>query len=541
MKQQSLRLKSVISPGGGHGEKLLAAFITLVHESAIIELTELQAFVKAKLPEYMVPAVYEVLPELPLTPSGKIDRKALAAIPIDTIGINRTDGLGQGDAGYVAPRTSLEGKLAELWAQLLGVRQVGIHANFFDLGGHSLLATQFISRLREDLAVDMPLRELFESPTIAGFAEKIDAAEKNSQVETESSSRLQTAWVTNPIRSVERDPITGLPLHPAQLSFAQQRLWFLEQFEPGTPGYLIPSAIRLKGKLNITALEASLNEIVRRHETLRTIIITIDGRPAQIVQPPELITIAQEDLRYLPEATREQAALEIATQELRNPFDLTKAPLFRARLLKLADEEHLALLSMHHIISDGWSTTVLIRELTFFYLLYTEHAEVNQEYLLQTADGLANLQGLDALPALPIQYVDFAEWQRDWLRGEVLQSQIDYWKATLTGALPLLELPTDRPRPAVQTMRGSLVTFELGPSISQAVEKFCQGADVTQFMFLLAVFQVLLSRYSGQTDICVGTPIANRNRVEIEPLIGFFVNTLVLRSNLSENPHLGTY
>ncbi|MDZ7959073.1 MAG: amino acid adenylation domain-containing protein [Aulosira sp. DedQUE10] len=301
------------------------------------------------------------------------------------------------------------------------------------------------------------------------------------------------------------------------LSFSQQRLWFFNQLEPDSCAYNIPAAVRLTGLLNISALSNSISEILRRHEALQTTFTTVDDQPVQTINPAFSCTLPLIDLQQLSQTEREQETLRLAKAEAQRPFDLEKGPLLRVTLLRLEEQDHVILFTMHHIVSDGWSTGILIRELTALYTAYDSGQPCN-------------------LPQLPIQYVDFAVWQREWLQGEVLNQQLNYWKQQLGGDLPVLELPTDRPRPAIQTDRGATQSFSLSESLTAALKNLSQQEGVTLFMTLLAAFKVLLHRYTQQDDILVGTPIANRNRSEIEGLIGFFVNTLVLRSNLQGNP-----
>jgi amino acid adenylation domain-containing protein len=301
------------------------------------------------------------------------------------------------------------------------------------------------------------------------------------------------------------------------LSFAQARLWFLEQLEPGSSAYNIPAAVRLTGSLDVAALEQSLNEIFQRHEALRTTFAMVSGEPIQVIAPVKALTLPLVDLRQLPEAQQEAQVEHLATESAQQPFDLAMGPLLRATLLKLGEAEHVLLLTMHHIVSDGWSMGVLIRELAALYEAFSSGSP-------------------SPLPQLPIQYADFAHWQRQWLQGEVLAAQLSYWQQQLAGAQTVLELPTDRPRPAVQTFRGATQFLTLAEPLSQKLKTLSQRSGVTLFMTLLAAFQTLLYRYTGQEDICIGSPIANRNRSETEELIGFFVNTLVLRTDMSENP-----
>ncbi len=302
------------------------------------------------------------------------------------------------------------------------------------------------------------------------------------------------------------------------LSFAQQRLWFLDQFEPDSSFYNTPAAVRLTGQLNLPSLRQSLNEIVRRHEALRTTFISVDGGPQQVITPTLSVTLQLLDLRELSENERETEARRLISEEARRPFDLEQELLFRATLCRLAENENVLFINMHHIVSDGWSFGVLFRELTALYQAFSKGDP-------------------SPLPELPIQYADYAAWQRDWLRGEALEKQLSYWRQQLSGELPILELPVDRPRPAVQTFRGGERQFVILPkSLSEALEALSRQEGGTLFMTMLAAFKTLLSRYTNQEDIIVGSPIANRNRAEIEGLIGFFVNTLVLRTELSGDP-----
>ncbi|MFB3092706.1 MAG: condensation domain-containing protein, partial [Dehalococcoidia bacterium] len=453
-------------------------------------LSDLRGFLKEKLPEYMLPSVFVMLDALPLTLQGKVDRLALPAPDWARPELEES---------FVAPRTPVEEVLAGIWADVLRLERVGIHDNFFELGGHSLLAMQVISRVRSAFQVESPLRSLFESPTVAGLAERIEMA-----------------------RGADRVP-QALPLLPASrdgdlpLSFAQQRLWFLEQWEPNSSIYNVPVALRLTGPLNVAALEQSLNEISRRHEALRTTFSVVDGQPAQVIAPKLNLTLPVLDLRELTEIERDAEVQRLVVEEAQAPFDLAQGPLLRASLLRLGQEEHVLMLTMHHVVSDGWSLNVLFRETTTLYQAFS------------TGEP-------SPLPEIPIQYADFALWQRQWLQGEELESQLAYWKEQLDGIPPVLELPTDRPRPAVETFRGAQQFLLLPDALTRSLKALSQREEVTLFMTLLAAFQTLLHRYTGQDDILVGFPIANRNRAEIEGLIGFFVNTLVLRTDLSGEP-----
>ncbi|HZH16513.1 MAG TPA: condensation domain-containing protein, partial [Archangium sp.] len=470
------------------GDKRLVAYL-VARESQHLDASELRSFLKSRLPEYMVPSAFMVLSALPLSPNGKVDRKALPA-PETTRSEART---------YVAPRTPTEQLLASMWSQLLSLERVGSSDNFFELGGHSLLATQVVSRVRASFGVELPLRALFEAPTVESLALKVEAA-------VHAGQGLQRP----DLRPVAR---TGqLPL-----SFAQQRLWFLEQLEPGLPTYHIPLAMRLEGALDVSALERSFQELVHRHESLRTTFRSTGTEAIQVIHAEASLPLPLVDLSALPQAQQEAEVRRLAEEESARPFDLIRGPLVRVTLLELADTQHVLLLTMHHIVSDGWSMGVLIREVAALYQAFTAGQP-------------------SPLPTLPVQYADYAAWQRDWLQGDALETQLAYWRQHLTGAPQVLELPTDRPRPAVQSHRGANLSVRLTADLSRAVNALAQREGATPFMVLLAAFNAVLSRYSGQQDITVGSPIAGRTHADTEGLIGFFVNTLVLRTRLEGNP-----
>ncbi|MEC4817124.1 MAG: amino acid adenylation domain-containing protein, partial [Scytonema sp. PMC 1069.18] len=471
------------------GNKRLVAYV-VPNQASIPKISELRQVLKQKLPEYMVPSAFVFLDALPLTPNGKIDQCLLPAPQLQTE-LTRT---------FVSPQTPIQEMLALIWADVLRVEQLGIYDNFFELGGHSLLGTQIISRIRDTFAVELPLRSLFEEPTVAGLAQCIETDIKPEQ-----------AMSVPPMLTIARR--NGI----LPLSFAQQRLWFLEQLEPGSAVYNIPVAVQLSGHINQAALEHSLNAIISRHEALRTNFITVEEQPVAVIADIRNLRLPVVDLQALPENEKELSVQRFATQEAARPFDLVTQLLVRAKLLQLAEAEHVLLLTMHHIVSDGWSMGVLVRELT---ILYSSFCTGNPS----------------TLPELPIQYADFAIWQRQWLQGEVLKSQLAYWKQQLDRAPTLLELPTHQPRPAIQTFRGAHQSLTLSKELSKAIATLSQREGVTLFMTLLTAFGTLLYRYTGQSDILVGTPVANRNHAQIEGLIGFFVNTLVLRTNMSGNP-----
>jgi amino acid adenylation domain-containing protein len=464
------------------GDKRLVAYVV-----GSVDADGLRAHLRQSLPEYMVPQAIVPLDRLPLNANGKVDRKALP-VPEYAAESDR----------YVAPRTPVEEVMAGIWAEVLRLDRVGVEESFFDLGGHSLLGTRVVSRIRGLFGVELPLRALFEGPTVAELAGRVEEI------------RRAEVPVLPPVVPVERTD--AVPL-----SFAQERLWFLDRLEPGSTTYNIPAALRLAGALDEAALERSLSEIVRRHEALRTVFTEVEGSPAQVIAPFGGFALPVEDLSGLVEANREAAVRRRASEDAARPFDLSAGPLFRAALLRLGEEDHVLLFSMHHIVSDGWSMGVFFGELSALYEAYREGRE-------------------SPLPDLAVQYADYAVWQREQLEGEVLERQLAYWRERLAGAPELLELPTDHPRPAVQTYRGAIVPVELSPELLERLERLGRSEGTTLYMTLLGAFQVLLGKYAGTEDVVVGSPIAGRTRGEVEELIGFFVNTLVLRTDLSGDP-----
>ncbi|HEY0607350.1 MAG TPA: amino acid adenylation domain-containing protein, partial [Herpetosiphonaceae bacterium] len=449
----------------------------------------LREFLAQRLPAYMVPSAFVTLDALPLTPNGKIDRRAL-------LKLSTTEQ--ESAQRFVAPRTPIEQQLAALWSAVLDHAPIGVHDDFFALGGHSLLVTRLVTRINAAFQVDLPLRTLFDAPTIARVAERVLAAQQ--------TSRQQLP----PIRALDRD-------RPLPLSFAQQRLWLLQQLTPDDASYNIPLALQLAGHLDVAALHASLNLIVARHEVLRTTFGLRDGEPVQQIAPTLALALPLIDLSDLPAAERERQVVELARAEAQQPFDLQRGPLLRAALLRLAPDEHRLLLTLHHIAADGWSTSILIRELSAAYTAYHSGAA-------------------PALPGLPIQYADYAVWQRGWLQGDVLDRQLSYWRQQFAGPIPVLDLPTDYPRPATIAFGGAEHTLRIDPELTAQLHALSQREGATLFMTLLTTFEVLLYRYTGQTDLVVGTPIAGRATPEVEPLIGFFVNMLALRADLSGSP-----
>ncbi|MBZ5523304.1 MAG: amino acid adenylation domain-containing protein [Acidobacteriia bacterium] len=484
LEQTGIEQAVVVVRGTGADQRLLAYVVSLDKEIGISS-NELRECLRARLPEYMVPAVIVQLQEMPRTPNGKLDRKALPEPEY------------AGSAEQVSPRNTEEEILSGIFAAVLKQERVGIEQNFFEIGGHSLLATQVISRVRNAFGVELPLRVLFEAPTVAGLAKQISQVRGAGQV------------TAPPLVRVGREG--DLPL-----SFAQQRLWFLDQLQPGSAAYNLPAGIRLSGDLDHAGLRWSLQEIVRRHEALRTSFAVRDGHPLQAIAKEFDLQLEEVELSGGDEQQREAEMRRRAREEASTPFDLARGPLLRVKLLRLAEQEHVLLMTMHHIVSDGWSMGIMVREFSRLYEAYV-------------------LGQKSPLPELPVQYADYAVWQRQWLQGEVLEQQVGYWKKQLRGVANL-DLPADYPRPEVMKNEAGRVGFRLSREATDRLEELSRAHGVTFFMMLLAGFQLVLGRWSGQQDVAIGTPIANRNRMETEDLIGFFANTLVLRSRWEDNP-----
>ncbi|MBW4563378.1 MAG: amino acid adenylation domain-containing protein [Mojavia pulchra JT2-VF2] len=452
-------------------------------------IPQLRSYLQEKLPDYMVPDRFLLLDALPITPNGKVDRKALPA----------PDGTRPELAeNFVSPRTPLETGLAEIWAEVLGLERVGIQDNFLELGGQSLLAIQVVSRIRDSYQVDLPMRSLFDSPTIAQLAQQIESSQEKP--------------------GLQAPPIVPIPRNQnLPLSFSQQRLWFFEQLIPGTALSNQSADFRLPGLQNATALEQSFNEIIRRHEIWRTTFEMVDGQPVQAIHPAPYISLPVIDLQALPTAEREAEALRLASVQAQQPFDLTQLPLLRAILVRLTETDYRLYMTMHHLIFDGISLyNVFLQELAVLYEAFCESKP-------------------SPLPELSIQYADFAYWQRQWLQAEVLAPQLAYWEKHLAN-LSMLQLPTDRPRPAMETFRGSRHSLKLPKSLADDLKALSSREGVTLFMILLAAFKTVLARYARQDDISVGAVISGSNRPEIAGLIGFLINNLVLRTDLSGNP-----
>lgn len=406
---------------------------------------------------------------------------------------------------FVAPRNEIEHQIAEVWQSVLGLKAIGVYDNFWELGGHSVLATQVVSRLKEKFHIPLPLRALFETPTIEKLGETVRLQTESAGSRTLSGPLAGTEAQTTPIRRVDRNGKLAL-------SYGQERLWFIHQLDPENVAYNIPSAVRIQGPLDVEALEKSLQEVVRRHESLRTRFVTVNGEPQQVIDPTFSVKILVTDLSNFSES-REVEAERLAQEEARQPFDLEHGPLLRAKLLRLGSQDHVMILNMNHTISDGWSTSVLVTEVSAIY----NNFSVGQP---------------SPLPELEIQYADFSAWQRELLSGPILEKQLEYWKGKLAGVEPLM-LPIDKPRLGIQRQDGAITRFIVPVELTESLNSLARKQGVTLYMILLAAFQALLCRYTRQYDIAVGSPVGGRLRSEIEPLIGNFINMLVLRTDLS--------
>ncbi|MEM9487776.1 MAG: amino acid adenylation domain-containing protein, partial [Myxococcota bacterium] len=470
------------------GENRLIAYVTLT-SGREIEPATLRSFVQTRLPAPMVPATFVVLDELPRTRSDKLDR---AALP--------TPALRQATGEYRAARTPMQELIAAIWMEVLGVARVSVDDSFFALGGHSLMATQVCARIRQRLAVELPVRAIFEAPTLAELAERVEQTRHRGELAP-----------LPPLRRTERGSL--IPL-----SAAQERLWFLAQLEPEGPRYNNLAALQIDGPLDLAVLARCFKAIIDRHEGLRAAFVVVDGTPYQRIVPEVSVGLDEVDLAAAiaddPDAVQRRA-VELS----RRPYDLTAPPLVRAEVLRLAPRRHVLLLATHHIVSDGWSSGIFARELSTYYAAFCRGREV-------------------ALPALAVEHADFAVWQRSWLNSELAAARLAGWSEQLD-RVPALSLPTDRPRPVRLSAAGARVRQHLDPELVAALRALARDRGATLFMILLAAFKVLLGRYSGQSDFAVGTPVAGRSHVELEGLIGFFVNMLVLRADLSGDPRFG--
>ncbi|MFF0524662.1 non-ribosomal peptide synthase/polyketide synthase [Actinomadura nitritigenes] len=468
---------------GEQDPQLVAWLVPADPDSGVPSVAELREFAGRRLPEYMIPAYFSEISEFPLSRNGKLDRAALPAPDAGRL-VGRV---------FVEPRSETERALAGIWAELLKVERVGVEDNFFELGAHSLLATRVVSRVRSMFGVEIAVSALFDAPTLGQLAEVVDAA---------------AGTVVPPIAPVPRE-------EPLPLSFAQQRLWFLDRLEPGSVEYNVPMPLRLPAAVDVGALTAALSALVERHEVLRTRLVAgEDGVPFQAIDPPSPFWLPVVDVSAASDP-REAAGLLVGADAV-EPFDLAAGPLIRACLVRVAGDEHVLVLSLHHVVSDEWSAGIFRRELAALYEAFRRGEP-------------------DPLPALPVQYADFAVWQRRWLTGEVLEGQLAYWRERLAG-IPVLDLPTDRPRPPVRSTVGAAEAFAFPAEMAEGLRAVAREGGATMFMTVLSAFMVLLGRYAGQDDVVVGTPVANRDRAETEGLIGFFVNTLVMRADLSGDP-----
>ncbi len=477
---------------GEDGEERLVAWVSATEPGAL-EVPAVREHLRRHLPEVMMPSAVVEVGEMPHLPNGKVDRGALPDPGDPVHGLDRT---------FVPPRTPVEETVAEVWRELLGTARPGVHDDFFDLGGHSIIATQLMARLRRIFDLELPLRHLFEAPTIAGLGERIEA-------ELAGGAAVRSA----PLTTTEAGGA-------APASFAQQRLWFLEQMVGGeTSAYNIPAAVFLRGALVVPILRAALDEVVRRHDVLRTTFAQVEDRLEQRVAPAVPVPLPIADLSALPPDAARGETARVARNQGTRRFDLAAGPLLRIGLVRRAPAEHVLLTTLHHTISDGWSSGLLIGELGELYRAFVEGRP-------------------SPLPAPRLQYADFARWQRRRLDAEALEDQLGYWRQQLAGLPPALDLPPDYPRRTAGDSPGGSVALRIEAAEVEALRRIAREEGGTLFMALLAVFQMLLCRYSGQDDFAVGTPVAGRDRPELERLIGCFVNTLVLRADLSGRPGL---
>ena len=472
------------------GAQLIGYFTAVdASEDQDVQIARLKTALAAELPEYMVPAQLLRLHAMPLSPSGKLDRRAL---PEPQWQVRE----------HVEPVTELEQQIAAIWCEVLGLAQVGLRDDFFALGGHSLLATQIISRSRQACDVELPLRALFEHSELGAFAEQIRLIQASGRTNKQP-----------PIDKVDRSK-------PVPLSYSQQRMWFLWQMEPDSPAYNVGGMARLRGVLHVERFEAALQALILRHETLRTTFPSVDGVARQQVHADTGMRMGWKDFSKLPADQREQKVQQLADAEAHLPFDLETGPLLRACLVKTAEHEHYFVLTLHHIVTEGWAMDIFARELSALYEAFVDDRD-------------------SPLEPLPVQYLDYSVWQRNWLESGERQRQLDYWTAQLGREHPLLELPGDRPRPPVQSHQGELFRFDLSDDLAARVRAFNAQNGLTLFMTMTAALATLLYRYSGQTDLRIGAPVANRIRPESEGLIGAFLNTQVLRCQLDGQMSVG--
>ena len=470
------------------GDARLVGYVTW-EAGAELSSAEVREHLRRRLPDYMVPAALVTLERMPLSPNGKVDRKALPA----------PEAAATNEQNFIGPRNPTEEVLSALWSEILNTERIGVEDNLFEHGAHSLLVTQVTSRVRKVFKVEPPLRLFFECPTIGGMARAIDTLQSQAE-----------GIAAPPIVRIARDG--NLPL-----SSTQERMWFLDQLEPGLTAYNVPGAVYLDGHLDVNALEKAFGEILRRHEILRTTYGSSDGRPVQIINPPQPFHLHVEDLQHLPEDERDATAMQLAKENAQRPFNLSTGPIVRCFLVRMKPDRHMLAMTTHHIAYDMWSREIFIFELAVLYQAFIKGES-------------------SPLPEPEIQWVDYAYWQRQWLQGDVFEKQLDYWRRKLHGAPPHLDLLTDFPRPPIQSYRGARQYLQLTPELARNVGVLSKKYGVTPFITLLAIFKTLLWRYTGQDQIVVGTPIANRNRLESEKVMGFLANTLTLYTDLSGDP-----
>ena len=484
-RHTAVRETVVVAREDEPGQKQLVAYI-VPKSGAVPEPESLRQHLRQSLPDYMVPSAFVLLEKFTLTSSGKVDRKALPA-PSGDSALDAQN--------LVEPRTETERAVAAIWCEILKLQKVGAESNFFDIGGHSLLAIRVVSRIRDQFQVDLSPRVFFANATVAALAHEID----------------QAKGVHAAIQKIPRRKHMG----PSPLSFAQARLWFLDQLATGSPVYNIVDIVEFARPANSELIKRAVNELVSRHEILHTAFSESEGDPVQFAQPSVDVALPEIDLSGLPSAQKEAEWTRIAREQGRTPFDLAKPPLFRATLVHLGEQEYLLLLALHHIIADEWSMEVLHRDLHKIYGAFFRNRP-------------------SSLPELPIQFADFATWEREWLSGDVLGQQASYWKAELAGAPTVLELATDKPRPAVQSFRGAAASMKFPKELSEPIKALGREEKATLFMVFMAAFMALMNRYTGQSDILVGSPISARTLSETEDLIGFFLNTIVLRAQFDD-------
>ncbi len=472
--------QAVVLIRDGHaGPQLIGYYTGTSRTPQATQSAQLLAALAAQLPDYMVPSHLLRLEQMPLSPSGKLDRRALP----EPVWQQRQ---------HIAPSTPLQVQIAAIWCEVLGLAQVGLADDFFELGGHSLLATQIVSRSRQACDVELPLRALFEASTLEGFSAQVKAAQAAGQRNSQHA-----------IAIVDRNQ--QLPL-----SYSQQRMWFLWQLEPESPAYNVGGLAKFSGALDVARFEAALQALIQRHETLRTTFPSSDGIAYQRVSPQSSVRLGWQDYSKLAPDERQQRLQQFADADAHQPFNLESGPLLRASIVKCAEREHYLVLTLHHIATEGWAMDIFARELAALYEAFVDERE-------------------SPLAPLAVQYLDYSQWQRQWMEAGERERQLAYWTAQLGHEHPLLDLPSDRPRPAVQSHRGELYRFDLNPELAQRLRAFNAAHGLTLFMTMTATLATLLHRYSGQTDLRIGAPVANRIRPESEGLIGAFLNTQVLR------------